>query len=397
MQWCSKIRSVAIFIALLVALSVPEVQAQKYYLLFDEDASPYEGASFFTSTYNFYKYLDDRFVLSSAGKTDLQWDLARAGHLAVNYALSSYFAVFEHEVFGHGYRAREFNFSAIGYDIHIASGATWYYSVDFNKLDIYQQNALNAAGMEANTVLSQEIRQPWFFSERIDNRDAMFYLLNQLGQLRYVYRTSANNIQDGNDINNYIRGVNRYYGNTSTLSNPKMRAYILADLLDPALYYSLYGLGKYLVAGSEHVKMYMFDIYGYQYLPTMRTILAPYGIEFQLQNFIKNKKEQLFQINLRYGSNEDINTFGIDFNVAPIWHYKKYEFANYFSVWRQPKLIYANAAVAKQALGFAEFARLKYHCTKKFALLVDMGYKTTGFLQGFILSNCAIVRLGCEW
>lgn len=376
------------------------IVAQQYKIILDEDLSPYAGASALGSTYNFYKYLDDRLVPSSAGKTGFGWGVARIGHLSVDYVISSYFMVFQHEVFGHGYRAREFDFSHIGYKINIASGATYFLYTDYYKLSIYQENALNAAGIEANTIFSQEIRQSFFADNKIDHRAATAYFLNQIEQLRYVYTTydDANYFyRDGNDINNYIVGVNNYYGNRSTLSNSKMRAYILTDLLDPTLYVSLYCLWEYIIRGTPQVDLLMFNINDYKYLPTARTILAPYGLEFQLQNFIKTPQQQLIQFNLRYGSNSNINTVGIDLNVTPIWRYKKFVFSNNLSLWRQPEMVYANAAVAHQKFGGADFVRVEYNASKKFSLLLDVGYKTMGFMQGFQLGNNYIIRAGCKW
>jgi hypothetical protein len=370
--------------------------AQQYQIIVDRDLSPYSGASLMISTYNFCKYLDDTYTPKPNPNDSLRW-VIRAANVGVAYALNGYLMVTQHEVFGHGYRTREFGFHGVGYKIGYYTGATYFYASDYNNLNIYKQNTLQAAGIEANTILSQQIRAPWFKSKKIDYRDGLAYIINQTEQLDYVYITSADDGNNGNDINNYINGVNRYYGNTTTLSNSKMRSIVLLNLLDPALFYSLYGIGKYLYNGSSTTKLYMLNISGYKYLPTVATILAPWGPEFQLQNFIETPQEQLIQAHLRGSSNNNITSMGLDVIVSPIWKYKKLLVGNQVSIWRQPNVGAANAASARLHYGIAEFVNLEYKMHPKVSLLADLGYKTSGFMQGYLLNSGAIVRLGLQW
>lgn len=390
-----KIRNFIVGLILFIASTT--VLAHNYELKFDRYASPYEGATIFQSTYNFYEYVDDYFLPSSEGKKNLLWSTARLGHFYVDTVLSSFFMVAQHEIFGHGYRGRELGLQSLSYGIYIDHGWTAYTSASYNNLNIYEQNSVKAAGIEANTILAQQIRQPWFTEQKIDHRDAVFYILNQIEAMRYAYTTPSNNSSASNDITNYISGVNSYYNSTNTLSNNKLRKYVLVDLLDPALFYSIYGIGKYIYNGAATVPMYMFKFNGYEYLPNMHTVFAPYGIELQLQNYINTPNGELVQVNLRGGSNSNINTAGLDINITPIWRYKKLEFSNNLSFWYQPDMIYANATVAKRRLGFSEFVGVSYAAIQNLAWLLDLGYKTIGFTPGFQLGNAVIVRFGLRW
>jgi hypothetical protein len=369
---------------------------QQYQILVDRDLSAYSGASVMISTYNFCKYLDDVYTPQPNPNDSLRW-VIRAANAGVAYALNGYLMVTQHEVFGHGYRTREFGFHDVGYRIGYYTGATYFYTSDYNSLNIYKQNTLNAAGIEANTILAQQIRAPWFQTKRIDYRDSISYAINQLEQLRYTYVTSANDGNNGNDINNYINGVNRYYGNTTTLSNSKMRSIVLLNLLDPALVYSLYGIGKYLYNGSSTTQLYMLNVNGYKYLPTVATILAPWGPEFQSQNFVETPQQQLVQAHLRGSNNSNISSMGLDVIVSPVWKYKKLIVGNQLSIWRQPNVGASNAATAKLHCGIAEFVKLEYKVSSNVSLLTDLGYKTSGFMQGYLLNSGAIVRLGLQW
>lgn len=370
--------------------------AQQYQIIVDRDLSPYSGASLMISTYNFCKYLTDAYIPEPNDKDSLRW-VTRVALLGGAYVINGYLMVTQHEIFGHGYRTREFGFHDVGYEIGYYSGATYYLSSDFNNLNIYKQNALRAGGIEANTILSQRIREPWFKSKQIDYRDGLSYIINQIEQLRYVYITPPNCSNSGNDINNYINGVNRYYNNTPTLSNAKMRSIVLLNLLDPALYYSLYGIGVYLFNGTSSTSFYMLNIDNYKYLPTVSTILAPWGPEFQLQNFVITPQQQLIQAHLRAGSNSNITSLGLDVIVNPIWKYKKLLIGNQLSVWRQPNGGAANAASARLHFGIAEFVNIEYVINPNISLLTDIGYKTSGFMQGYLLNSGAIIRLGLQW
>lgn len=370
--------------------------AQEYKILVDKHWSPYAGSTIATSTYNFYKFVDDKFLPNGEGYNDFSWMIARTGKISLDYILGSFLAVGQHEIFGHGYRAREFGFSYIDYLIGIGHGATYFLVSDYNDLNTYQQNSLNAAGMEANTVLSQQLRNPWLTQQNVDYRDALFYIINQYEQINYVYLTHPSDINDGNDVNNYINGVNNYYGN-NTLSNGKLRAAVLWDLFDPALFYSLYSLGDFFNNGNPNNILPMIPIENYKYLPAGRTIFAPWGLEFQLQNFVLTPENSLYQVNLRFGSNSNINSCGIDVKVKPIWQRDRLTVGNQFSMWVQPSMKYANSALTKNQFGFAEFISFEYRGGKEAAFIGDIGYKTNGYMQGFLLSNSLIFRIGLKW
>lgn len=382
---------------ILLFLATPLVFAQEYQLLVDKHWSPYAGSSITISTYNFYKFIDDKLLPNGEGHSDIPWLFARTGKITLDYILSSFLTVSQHEIFGHGYRAREFGFSDISYEVHISSGATYFLISDYNSLNIYQQNALNAAGMESNTILSQKLRQPWLMQKSIDYRDGLFYFLNQFEQFNYVYITHHSDLDNGNDVNNYISGVNSYYGN-NTLSNNKMRTAVLWDLFDPALYYSLYSIGDFLVNGtSKTTQLSMLQIQDYQYLPAGRTIFAPWGLEFQLQNFVLTPENSLYQVNLRYGSNSNISSYGIDVNIKPIWRRDRWNIGNQVSIWVQPSMNFANAALTQQRFGLAEFISFEYRAQKDVGFIGDIGYKTAGFMQGFLLDSSIIFRIGTKW
>lgn len=382
-------------IILTLWLTVTNVVSQEYSLVVDRYFSPYSGASITRSTYNFYKAIDDKYLPNGEGYNDFSWSFARLGKLSIDFVLGSFLSITQHEVFGHGYRAREFGFSHIGYDLYVTHGATYFLLEDYDNLNIYQQNAINAAGMEANKVLAKKVQRPWFKTRTFDYRDGLLYIFNKLDQVDYVMFTRSATASDGNDVNNYINGVNNYYGHT-VLTNGKLRTAELWDLLDPSLYYSLYALSNFLVNGTPTMSFPMLKINDYHYLPTGNTILTPWGVEFQLQNFIVSPQNELYQLNVRYGSNSNITSYGIDFN-QPIWKYDRWILNNQISMWVQPSMNYANALQTKRQFGFAEFVSFEYRAGENVSFIGDIGYKTAGYMPGFLLNNNYIFRIGIKW
>jgi hypothetical protein len=390
-----------LIVALSLALIAPHSSAYEYSVLFDKDMSPYAGSSINQSLFNVYKELDDYYLPSSEDKLGFLWGTARFGKFILEDLFASYLTVYQHEVFGHGYRAREFDFKHVSYKVNIASGYTAYSLFDFNKLHTNQKAALSSGGMEANTILSQQIRSNWFLDQKLDHRDAIFYLKNQMTALNYVYSTAGKKWDtfDGNDVRSYINHVNTWYGATGgPLNLGKLRGQVLWNLLDLPLYNSYYALWQYVVCGDQNVDLFMFDVKGYKYLPSGNLLFAPWGTEFQIQNNIITPKNQFITANVRYGSNSFINSFGIDLAIKPILSYKNFEFGNRLFLWRQPHMIISPSAQgANNRFGIADYVSIDYKWTKNISVISEIGYKTAGFILGDPLANSYIVRLGLKY
>jgi|JI9StandDraft_1071089.scaffolds.fasta_scaffold01324_8 hypothetical protein len=387
-----KIRN--LLFSLIVVLFSSSLSAQMNSLIVDQYWSPYSGAAANTFVFNSYKYLDDRFLPSSEHKTSFLWGVGRFGKWYVDSLLSSFLYVAQHEFFGHGYRAREFDFSYVGYEIGIAHGFTRFYASEYNNLLYTQQAAFNAAGMEATTIMSQRVRDNFFLDGKIDRRDANLFFFSAYDQINYIYGSSDEKTTVGNDINGYVNTVNNWYGN-KVLTVKKLRNKDVWDLLDPTLYMALYTQVCYVIDGDFNQPMYMFDIKKYKYLPTPRLLLSPWGPEFQLQNNVVTPKNQLLQVNLRYGKTSFIKSYGIDVLMRPIYKYKDFSFGNKLYLWRQPKFLTQNyAAAVDNGFGVGEFVNVEYNIKGKYMAYAELGYKTSGYIQGYPLGNSTVWRFG---
>lgn len=387
-------RKIAIYLTL--AIFFNSCFATNDSIIIDQYMSPYAGTALNLSILHTYMALDDKFLPSSAGKTNVSWVLGRSGKFILeDIFLDGFLMVFQHEVFGHGYRLREFDFSHISYAVRFGYGFTGFSDTEYYALSYPKQAAVSSGGMEADSVLSAQIRQNWVLDGKIDRRDAIFYLRTAMDQPEYIFGSVDSSFDNtSNDVNAYVQEVNAWYGNQQLTKN-KLRNYAIWDLLDFNLYQSIYSIGMYLVVGSPNIDMLMLNIKNYKYLPTPRLLLTPYGPEFQLQNYVVTPSDKLLQINLRYGNNSDIQSYGIDFFMRPIYVYEDLTLYNKLYLWYQPKFLTQNTAVGvKKSLGLAEFLSADYKLYKAFSAFAELGYKTAGYIQGNPLGNSWVWRLG---
>ncbi len=382
----------------LFSLVASSSHSYQYSLMADRHFSPYSGAALNTSIFTLYKELDDRFLPSSVGKVGFAWGTARVGKVIFEDLFSKFLMVYQHEVFGHGYRLRELNVDVLGYNVGIGHGWTAFNGVQFNSLKYPQRAAISTGGMQADTILSEQLRDQWIIEGKIDRRDAALFLSTALDQPQYIFGTPDDHTSAGNDVQAYVNEVNAWYGTHNTITKRRLRGQAWWDVLDPTLYFSVYSIGKYIVEATDASTMYMFYIKGYKYLPTPRLILSPWGTEYQLQNHVLTPKHELLQVNVHYGKNSFIKSYGIDFFMRRIWNYKGIHFGNKVYLWRQPQFLKTNSAAnAKNKFGIADYVIAEYKFARLWYVFGELGYKTAGFIQGDSLNSSIVGRIGLKF
>lgn len=366
-------------------------------LTLDRTFSPIVGADLMIFALRGYEALDDCLIPSTEGDTRLSMILARYGKFLFETVLSSTLMVTQHEVFGHGARAREFHLPVLSYFISPFSGSTSFSAIRYYELSLNEQSALSAGGMEGTTILANRLRERWLQGNRIDSREASLYLLSYLDQTLYILSTPRETrhlpASSGHDIGDYIHEVNTWYGKKA-LTVEKLRDQALIDFLDPFFYYSVYSLGSYLITGSQTLCDYpMIQIGDYRYLPGARLALAPYGPEYQFLNYIQTP-ERFIKATIRYGNTKGISSAAVDLDITRIWTSDLLFLDTKVSLWNQPKLFKPEAKPHNTRLGFAASLIARYQVIDKIEMMGQLGYKTTGFLQGEILRNGLIARIG---
>jgi hypothetical protein len=386
------------FASIILCAIAINCSAQTYQFVVDDHMSPYAGSALNTSIFNTYKELDDKYLPSSIGKTTFMWGVGRIAKVYFEDKLSQFLIVFQHEVFGHGYVLRQLGVPVYGYKIGIGHGWTAFDGPQYYALKYPQQAAISTGGMDADTIMSQQIRDQCIMDGKIDRRDAMLFLTAAIDQPNYILGTPDDHTSAGNDVQAYVNEVNAWYGSTNAITKRKLRGQTIWDLLDPTLYFSLYSIGKYIFEATDSAPLYMFNIQGYKYLPTPRLILAPWGSEFALQNHVLTPKQELWQVNIHYGKNSFITSYGVDLFTRSIWRYKEIVFGNKLYLWRQPQFLKTNSAAnAKNRLGIADFVSAEYKFARHWYALAELGYKTAGFIQGNPLNSSVVWRLGIKY
>lgn len=363
-------------------------------LIFDRTFSSIVGADLMIFALRGYEALDDCLIPSTQGDRNAISILGRFTKLIFENVLTSTLMVTQHEVFGHGARAREFHLPVLQYRIAPFTGSTSFPEAEYLQLPIQKRIAITAGGMEGNAVLANRLRERFLYCNRIDSREASLYLLSNFDQLLYINTAHKQKyIASENDVHAYVKELNSWYGRNA-LSTGKLRSQVLIDYLDPFFYYSLYSLGVYVFEGTQTFCDYpMFNIGDYRYLPAGKLALTPYGPEYQLLNYLKTP-DHFIQATLRYGNTSGQHSTGITLNISRIWTSDLLFLDTTLALWNQPKLLTAKAKSNNNRLGFATYLTARYQVVEKIEVMGQIGYKTTGYMQGEPLKASVIGRIG---
>lgn len=367
------------------------------YITIDPYLSPIVGADLMILGLRGYQALDDTLLPNTECDTYFPMVLGRTAKFLFEGTFSMFLMVSQHEVFGHGYRSRVVHVPVTGYKIEPFSGVT-FIDDEMSFKSINEQTALIAGGMEATGILSKRIRTEWLESHNIDSREASLYLASSLmDQPQYILRAPKFEIEqenelDGHDVNSYVKAVNYWYGErVLSQSNLKMKA--LIDFLDPYLFYSLYSIGNYIIEGSQTFCHYpMFTIGDYQYLPSFRLSLAPFGPEYQMFNHIRSP-ENMIIATLRYGNTAGRRSYGITYETFHYWQPDQCALDFRVDLWQQPKL-FTPFITDTNEFGAALSLLCRYQVFERLQLMGQLGYKTKGFIPGESLKQGVIARIG---
>ncbi len=366
-------------------------------LTIDKHFSPYAGSEAMFTVWRGYQRLDDAVLPNSADDSSAGMILGRIVKWgAIEGILASFEMVAQHEIFGHGFRLREFGVSA-HYQVSPFEGETSFNPARYNQLSLSEQIAVTTGGVEATGVMANQLRKRWHNSNDncLDSREASLYLFSSLDQPLYVMDTKGRDkthFPAGHDMSQYIADINQFYQGT-VLTSQKLRRKILFDFLDPYLFYSVYSIGNYMVTGNQMWEYPMIPIGEYQYLPATRMALAPYGPEYQLLNFIKTPEHNMVAT-LRYGNTGGKRSSAVALEVSNLVCSDLLFIDGRIDLWNQPRLFTSTATTAKEKFGGAASLVARYRIANPLELVGQLGYKTSGFMPGEVLKHSPIIRVG---
>lgn len=379
--------------------SVPATPKEPFGPIFDHHSSPYVGANALITVTRGYQFLDDQLIPTTQNKTASMAIARLSKVLVLEGLLFGTGMVAQHQIFGHGFRAREFGIRITHYRIAPFSGSTTFDTQALSKLSLHEQAAFDTGGIEANTILSEQLRDRWLDSNLIDSREANFYAQTSLDQTIYAIKGKRrdNTLPTSHDVNAYIDNVNAWH-QTTVLTGGEMRKKAWLDLADPFLVYSFLSMANYAVDGRQQWEYPMINIFDYCYLPAMRMIYAPYGSEYQLNNFVRTP-DHLIQISFRKGQNGTFHSWGMGLEIPNLFQSNLLKIGIKTDFWRQPTLFSSNASVSDNKSGIAFSLMTRYQILElannsTFHIKAQLGYKTTGYVSGEILKHSPIIRLG---
>ncbi len=360
---------------------------QSFDLSIDKYSSPYMGSDWMISGLHAYRAIDDIVASSTACNTSTCMTLIRTGKWFFEFSLSSFATVLQHEIFGHGFRGREFDISDLSYHINIYSGATTYPLEQFLSLDSNARAAMVAGGVEATSILSQALEVDFLRDGAVDSRAASMYLVSSLDESVYAFGLGGNIFRPDNDADEYLAHVNAWFGHDA-LTSDKLKWSVAWNWLDPMLYVSAWTLFKYIWLGYTSYEFCTLHIGNMRFMPTTRTYLAPYGPEYHLLLNLFTPQDKYIGINLRYGRTDGKTAAGADLIVRPITNNDCFFVENRLSAWRQPHLLKNDVASTNTPKwGFGDYLSLYYKLTRNVFLKGEIGYKVSGYLPGRELSE----------
>jgi len=336
--------------------------------------------------------------------------------LGIGYRFAKWFAldlpqdhflmVVGHEVFGHGARLREIGAGSIRYSFdppipygHGGAVTEFRGDVDVTRADVL---GVDTSGIEAQNVLADHIGRQALAAGALRYREAWLYLESRLDGLRYIRSVSPRS-GEGHDVRAFLLDVDDACDppactplDASTL---KRRALLM--LADPMLAYAGYAWGvSYLARGRSSSALPMIPLpHDVAYLPALRFEMTPYGTAVTTEHaFVRHRGVTTVSIGVGDTGRERAWSAG----VAAIDVVRRARVSGDLAVdlWRQPALDSPPDSQVSAIGGLAAATArvpLGRGAAAKAGLLVQVGYKSDGFVRGERLHRGPILRAGLTY
>ena len=326
--------------------------------------------------------------------------LRLAETLAVYYPLANWSATVQHEIFGHGWRAR-----SLGKDVAEVKSYQIYTPFPYSKytkagktsgwasLDITtdQRLAINIGGLESEIVLARKLKKGWIGSRHVEKRLSWLYYSTAFSFTNYALSLGKTNGL-GHDVANYITRLNELYP-SRPINHRYVKWHSVLNLLDPMLWFAAFENFYYITTGKD-LAVPMFQTKGVKWLPSYRTDLTPFGLENRFETYflIDDKLLYLYGNFAKRGST---SAFGLGFDRHALFKFRKTSFDVECDIWNQPKMALdlGTERSGKSLWGVRALLTMNVN----FGSLIwyeQFGFKTKGYYAGESLKAALIGRLG---
>lgn len=404
-------RKLATLIFIITSLS--SFAEEDYLFIVDPYLTPIMGAEDLISIQQGLMRLEDQWTHPErAPKETWAAGIGRFAEMVTVWNPINYTAmVTQHEVFGHTYRILDVGKKyAQVRSIHIGvpppygpgGGATGY--ALSTKASSTQDMAITMAGVESTAIMATRLKLRWLKEWKISGRQTSLYTFSQMDLTEYILSLDNSEllgVREGHDIENYLKVLNNSFP-SGHLSNSQLKAMAAVNLLDPFLYYSLYGWWRYVVTG-KNMFIPMIPIGSVRYLPAGRLGLTPFGPEFFFENFIVADAIPIYAY-FKGGAFGENRYWGLGVEDQVVIQREHYTLGFRLDLWLQPRLtihqipILEFASEVHKDIPFQPYrfgGALSLIGTYKMGF-AQLGYKSKGFLPGESLEHCPIIRLGIQ-
>ena len=401
-----------------------------YQFLYDRNFTPYAGGENLITLHKGIEKLEENSPLKE--KRGVLPALARATELIFGWTPINYMTmVVQHEVFGHGYRIRDF-----GKDVATVTkykfllpppfgegGAATHYEFKTNPSPT-QSTVLAAGGMEATGILAHQLRMQWMKTGKIPAQEVGLYNFANTDIVNYVNSLKSehdlNEEINGHDVASYLRTLHLSYPHERP-SFKTLKRMVKIQFLDPFTYFATISWFKYVFTGYE-ASIPSFKFGSVSYLPSPRLTLSPFGPEYTLDNYIKFN-EIPTHVYVKRGKFAGNLFWGGGFSNESLFTYKAHSFGARLDLWHQPIILsfdqweeaftgYLHEVIPEcfspeelrhspstkplRTMHFGGAGALIYNYAlfpERLAMHFELGYKTNGFLAGESLRQGVLAKL----
>ena len=409
------------FIVALLVLAAPSAAyaqtALPYVVVFDSYMTPAAGAQDLVTAQHLLASAEDRWLPLKIGDERSRRGLAlgifyRSGKfLTLDLPQDHFLLVVAHEVFGHGARFRELGDGHLqyGFDAPIPYGsgnAFTRFNGTFPISPLADMNA-SAAGMEAQHSLADAIAERAVARGRIHYREGWLYFESRIAAVTYM-RSASPTSPEGHDAASFLETFEEACVTPCVpTTRDQMQRRSLLALVDPLLYYSIYGLAvSYIGNGNTTGPMPLVPLGGgWRVMPSLGYTLAPYGTEWtvraalQQEQRARGRQRRITGVTVRVGDTGASSTWGVGVRTADVMQLWGLRIAVSAELWRQPDLLadhtsdaqhMGGSAVGTVILPLPRMLRSQWSD----GIQISAGYKSQGFVPGEQLSGGPVVRAG---
>mgnify|MGYP007032850742 CR=1 FL=1 len=317
-----------------------------------------------------------------------------------------------HEYIGHGARYRELDITNIDYGFDLPppygkGGGQASTTIGPGVISRHEEIAIWTGGLESHQVLNSSLRKRWMVLGEQHYREALTYFWSFQISLTYVQDTENMYpaMLEFNDPQAYVTLLNLNHGYADVMDLPfsldKLKQAMNRNALDPLLFISIYnGLMKYLWSGDPISRIPMLKFGSIKYLPSMHIGLTPFGVETHLENYLIID-EVLYTIMFSKGDETFHSGWGgLGAQISYPFAQSDFSMDVSINLWNQPALRLGGSETDMGgglggAVSFRSYFRIP---NRKIPLkaVVELGYKSAGFLEGYTLDTSPIIQLGLQ-